>query len=87
MLDWGLKVQLISPAKSLYLFMKQAFTKIAILLLFLFSLVLSQQANGGGTINALSSSNAPQGLGAASNENRLPDLLREAKILLSDAFI
>ncbi len=87
MLDWGLKVQLISPAKSLYLFMKQAFTKIAILLLFFFSLVLSQQANGGGTINALSSSNAPQGIGATSNENRLPDLLREAKILLSDAFI
>ena len=87
MLDWGLKVQLISPAKSLYLFMKQAFTKIAILLLFFFSLVLSQQANGGGTINALSSSNAPQGIVATSNENRLPDLLREAKILLSDAFI
>ena len=87
MLDWGLKVQLISPAKSLYLFMKQGFTKITILLLFFFSLVLSQQANGGSTINALSSSNAPQGLGAASNENRLPDLLREAKILLSDAFI
>ena len=87
MLDWGLKVQLILPAKLLYLFMKQGFTKITILLLFPFSLVLSQQANGGSTINALSSSNAPQGLGAASNENRLPDLLREAKILLSDAFI
>ena len=87
MLDWGLKVQLILPAKLLYLFMKQGFTKITILLLFPFSLVLSQQANGGNTINALSSSNAPQGLGAASNENRLPDLLREAKILLSDAFI
>ncbi|MEC7981074.1 MAG: LysM peptidoglycan-binding domain-containing protein [Candidatus Neomarinimicrobiota bacterium] len=67
--------------------MKQGFTKITILLLFPFSLVLSQQANGGSTINSLSSSNAPQGLGAASNENRLPDLLREAKILLSDAFI
>ena len=87
MLDWGLKVQLILPAKLLYLFMKQGFTKITILLLFPFSLVLSQQANGGSTINALSSSNAPQGLGATSNENRLPDLLREAKILLSDAFI
>ena len=87
MLDWGLKVQLILPAKLLYLFMKQGFTKITILLLFPFSSVLSQQANGGSTINALSSSNAPQGLGAASNENRLPDLLREAKILLSDAFI
>ncbi len=87
MLDWGVKVQLILPAKLLYLFMKQGFTKITILLLFPFSLVLSQQANGGSTINALSSSNAPQGLGAASNENRLPDLLREAKILLSDAFI
>ena len=87
MLDWGLKVQLISPAKSLYLFMKQGFTKITILLLFFFSLVLSQQANGSSTINALSTSNAPQGLGTASNENRLPDLLREAKILLSDAFI
>ena len=87
MLDWGLKVQLISPAKSLYLFMKQGFTKITILLLFFFSLVLSQQANSGSTINALSTSNGPQGLGAASNENRLPDLLREAKILLSDAFI
>tara|TARA_A100001037_G_scaffold115530_1_gene105194 strand:+ start:10140 stop:11822 length:1683 start_codon:yes stop_codon:yes gene_type:complete len=87
MLDWGLKVQLILPSKLLYLFMKQGFTKITILLLFPFSLVLSQQANGGSTINALSSSNAPQGLGAASNENRLPDLLREAKILLSDAFI
>ena len=67
--------------------MKQGFTKITILLLFPFSLILSQQANGGSTINSLSSSNAPQGLGAASNENRLPDLLREAKILLSDAFI
>ena len=67
--------------------MNQGFTKITILLLFPFSLVLSQQENGGSTINALSSSNAPQGLGAASNENRLPDLLREAKILLSDAFI
>ena len=87
MLDWGLKVQLILPAKLLYLFMKQGFTKITILLLFPFSLILSQQANGGSTINSLSSSNAPQGLGAASNENRLPDLLREAKILLSDAFI
>ena len=87
MLDWGLKVQLILPAKLLYLFMKQGFTKITILLLFPFSLVLSQQANGSSTINALSTSNAPQGLGTASNENRLPDLLREAKILLSDAFI
>ena len=87
MLDWGLKVQLILPAKLLYLFMEQGFTKITILLLFFFSLVLSQQANSGSTINALSTSNGPQGLGAASNENRLPDLLREAKILLSDAFI
>ena len=65
--------------------MKQRFTKIFILLLTLFGAVFCQQTNGNGkeySEDVLRSNDKIN-----SSENRLPDLLKEAKVLLSDAFI
>ena len=86
-LDCGLKVRLISPPKSLYLFMKQGFRQFNIFLIFIASIALSQESNGNGSAFTESPLRESRSSNSASNENRLPDLLREAKILLSDAFI
>ena len=65
--------------------MKQGFTKNFILLLTLFGAVFCQQTNGNAkeySVNVLKPNDRIN-----SSENRLPDLLKEAKVLLSDAFI
>ena len=66
--------------------MNKGFTPIKILLLMCLPIAFAQQSNGRGSIYnpeaTLDTENR-----AISNENRLPDLLKEAKILLSDAFI
>ena len=66
--------------------MNKGFTPIKILLLMCFTIAFAQQSNGrGSTYNSEATSVTENR--AISNENRLPDLLKEAKILLSDAFI
>ena len=67
--------------------MKQGFRQFNIFLIFIFSIALSQESNGNGSAYIERSINEPRSSNRTSNENRLPDLLREAKILLSDAFI
>ena len=67
--------------------MKQGFRQFNIFLIFTFSIALSQESNGNGSAYIERSINEPRSSNRTSNENRLPDLLREAKILLSDAFI
>ena len=66
--------------------MNKGFTPIKILLLMCLPIAFAQQSNGRGSVYnsevSLDTENR-----AISNENRLPDLLKEAKILLSDAFI
>ena len=63
--------------------MKQRFTKNLILLLTLFGAVFCKQTNGNGKEYSedVLKSNDKINL----SENRLPDLLKEAKVLLSDA--
>ena len=62
--------------------MKQGFTKNCIAVSFLSVMVFSQQSNGI-TVDY----NSKSEVGVEFSENRLPDLLKEAKVLLSDAFI
>ncbi|MBD31095.1 MAG: hypothetical protein CMG44_02715 [Candidatus Marinimicrobia bacterium] len=66
--------------------MNKGFTQIKILLLLCISIGFAQQSNGKGSSyrsETLFETENSHDL----NENRLPDLLKEAKILLSDAFI
>jgi len=67
--------------------MKQGFRQFNIFLIFIASIALSQESNDNGSAFTGSSLSESRSSDSASNENRLPDLLREAKILLSDAFI
>ena len=67
--------------------MKQGFRQFNIFLIFIVSIALSQESNGNGSAFTESPLSESRSSNSASNENRLPDLLREAKILLSDAFI
>ena len=66
--------------------MNKGFTQIKILLLLCISIGFAQQSNGKGSSyrseTVFETENSHD-----LNENRLPDLLKEAKILLSDAFI
>ena len=62
--------------------MKQGFTKNCIVVSFLSVMVFCQQSNGI-TVDY----NSKSEVSAEFSENRLPDLLKEAKVLLSDAFI
>ena len=62
--------------------MKQGFTKNCIAVSFLSVMVFSQQSNG-----IKVDYNSKSEVGVEFSENRLPDLLKEAKVLLSDAFI
>ena len=66
--------------------MKQGFTKINITLQFLSAIVFCQQSNGNSALYG-SDPMSKSVDGAETSENRLPDLLKEAKVLLSDAFI
>jgi len=66
--------------------MNKGFTPIKILLLMCFTIAFAQQSNGRGSIYNSKATSVTENR-AISNENRLPDLLKEAKILLSDAFI
>ena len=66
--------------------MNKGFTPIKILLLMCFTIAFAQQSNGRGSIYNSEATLETENR-AISNENRLPDLLKEAKILLSDAFI
>ena len=66
--------------------MNKGFTPIKILLLMCFTISFAQQSNGRGSIYNSEATSETENR-AISNENRLPDLLKEAKILLSDAFI
>ena len=65
--------------------MKQGFTKNFILLLTLFGAVFCQQTNGNGKEYSEDVFKSKDRINTS--ENRLPDLLKEAKVLLSDAFI
>ena len=67
--------------------MKQGFRQFNIFLILIVSIALSQESNGNGSAYIENSLSESRSSNSASNENRLPDLLREAKILLSDAFI
>ena len=67
--------------------MKQGFRQFNIFLILKLSIALSQESNGNGSAFTESPLSESRSSNSASNENRLPDLLREAKILLSDAFI
>ena len=62
--------------------MKQGFTKNWIVVSFLSVMVFCQQSNG-----IMVDYNSKSEVGVEFSENRLPDLLKEAKVLLSDAFI
>ena len=66
--------------------MKQGFTKIKFILLFLSAIAFCQQSNGNG-IDYNSDVISKSDNKVEYSENRLPDLLKEAKVLLSDAFI
>ena len=67
--------------------MKQGFRQFNIFLVLNLSIALSQESNGNGSAFTESPLRESRSSNSVSNENRLPDLLREAKILLSDAFI
>ena len=66
--------------------MNKGFTPIKILLLMCLTIAFAQQSNGRGSIYNSEATLETENRDI-SNENRLPDLLKEAKILLSDAFI
>ena len=66
--------------------MKQGFTKINITLQFLSAIVFCQQSNGN-SVHYGSDPTSKSINRVETSENRLPDLLKEAKVLLSDAFI
>ena len=66
--------------------MYKGFTQIKILLFLCIAVGFAQQSNGKGVGYSPETVFDEENI-LSSNENRLPDLLKEAKILLSDAFI
>ena len=66
--------------------MYKGFTQIKILLFLCITVGFAQQSNGKGSCYSPETVFDEEN-SLSSNENRLPDLLKEAKILLSDAFI
>ena len=61
--------------------MKQGFTKNCLAASILMAMVFCQQSNGV-MVDYISKSNSKSDVGVEFSENRLPDLLKEAKVLL-----